>query len=98
MYAAELGVGLIRITDRHLAPAMTAALTAESFVLTDDGLSREWAYTAMSRGRLSNHLYVAAEPDDVFVAPLGVVGVRLGGLAGCIVRVGGGWRAAVAVG
>ena len=27
-------------------------------------MSREWAYVALSRGRQSNRLYVAAQPDD----------------------------------
>ncbi len=34
------------------------------FVLASEGMSREWAYVALSRGRLSNRLYVAAQPDD----------------------------------
>jgi ATP-dependent exoDNAse (exonuclease V) alpha subunit len=33
------------------------------FVLASEGMSREWAYAALSRGRLSNRLYVAAQPD-----------------------------------
>ncbi|MDA0167526.1 relaxase domain-containing protein [Solirubrobacter taibaiensis] len=34
------------------------------FVLAGEGMSREWAYVALSRGRKSNRLYVAAQPDD----------------------------------
>ncbi len=34
------------------------------FVLADQGMNRELAYVALSRGRLSNQLYVAAEPED----------------------------------
>ncbi|MBE2316565.1 relaxase domain-containing protein [Solirubrobacter sp. CPCC 204708] len=34
------------------------------FVLASEGMSREWAYVALSRGRKSNRLYVAAQPDD----------------------------------
>jgi hypothetical protein len=34
------------------------------FVLASEGMSREWAYVALSRGRLSNRLYIAARPDD----------------------------------
>jgi hypothetical protein len=45
----------------HVAQGLTVD---HAFVLADDGLSREWGYTAMSRGRRGNHLYVAAEPDD----------------------------------
>jgi hypothetical protein len=33
-------------------------------VLAGDGIDREWAYVALSRGRHANHLYVAATPDD----------------------------------
>jgi hypothetical protein len=33
------------------------------FVLASEGMSREWAYVALSRGRLSNRLYVAGQPD-----------------------------------
>jgi hypothetical protein len=45
----------------HIAQGLTVD---RAFVLADDGLSREWAYTAMSRGRLANHLYAAHEPED----------------------------------
>ena len=33
------------------------------FVLASDGMSRGWAYVALSRGRLSNRLYVTTQPD-----------------------------------
>src|SRR6185369_12966693 len=46
----------------HLAQGMTCRKT---FVLASDALSREGGYVALSRGRVSNHLYVvAAEPDE----------------------------------
>ena len=45
----------------HVAQGLTVD---RAFVLADDGMSREWAYTAMSRGRLANHLYLAADPHD----------------------------------
>jgi hypothetical protein len=35
-----------------------------AFVLAGDTLDRELAYTALSRGRKSNHLYVAADRSD----------------------------------
>jgi conjugative relaxase-like TrwC/TraI family protein len=35
-----------------------------ALVLADDNLTRELAYTALSRGRHSNHIYLAREPDD----------------------------------
>jgi hypothetical protein len=35
-----------------------------AFVLAGPGLSSEWAYTAMSRGRRHNALYFAAERDE----------------------------------
>jgi conjugative relaxase-like TrwC/TraI family protein len=44
----------------HVAQGLT---TDRAFVLASDELYREWAYTAMSRGRVSNRLYlVAAAP------------------------------------
>ena len=43
----------------HVAQGLTVD---RAFVLADDGLSREWGYTAMSRGRLANHVYVADDP------------------------------------
>jgi conjugative relaxase-like TrwC/TraI family protein len=46
----------------HVAQGVTVD---RAFVLADRGLSREWAYTALSRGRRSNHLYLAGAPDDL---------------------------------
>jgi hypothetical protein len=43
----------------HVAQGATVE---RCFVLASEGMSREWAYVALSRGRLSNRLYVAAEP------------------------------------
>ncbi len=40
----------------HVAQGMT---TDRAFVLAAEGLSSEWGYTALTRGRESNHLYVA---------------------------------------
>lgn len=49
----------------HVAQGMTVD---RSFVLADGGLCREWGYTALTRGREANHLYVsddrASERDD----------------------------------
>ncbi len=48
----------------HVAQGMTCRQT---FVLATDGLSKEWAYVAMSRGREGNRLYVVrddAERDE----------------------------------
>jgi conjugative relaxase-like TrwC/TraI family protein len=45
----------------HVAQGLTVD---HAFVLATDGVDREWAYVAMSRGRHSNRLYLAAEPDD----------------------------------
>jgi ATP-dependent exoDNAse (exonuclease V) alpha subunit len=45
----------------HVAQGATVD---RAFVLASAGMSREWAYVALSRGRLSNRLYVAAEPDQ----------------------------------
>lgn len=44
----------------HVAQGMTAR---QAFVLADEGLTREWPYTAMSRGRDTNVLYFAAEAE-----------------------------------
>jgi ATP-dependent exoDNAse (exonuclease V) alpha subunit len=41
----------------HVAQGATVR---RSFVLADDGARREWVYTAMSRGREDNRLYLAA--------------------------------------
>jgi ATP-dependent exoDNAse (exonuclease V) alpha subunit len=48
----------------HVAQGLTMD---RAYVLGDEGMSREWGYTAMSRGRLANHLYAPAEPDDARV-------------------------------
>ncbi len=45
----------------HVAQGATVD---RAFVLAGEGMSREWAYVALSRGRLGNRLYVAARPDD----------------------------------
>jgi conjugative relaxase-like TrwC/TraI family protein len=45
----------------HVAQGATVD---RAFVLASEGMSREWAYVALSRGRMSNRLYVAAQPDD----------------------------------
>jgi ATP-dependent exoDNAse (exonuclease V) alpha subunit len=45
----------------HVAQGMTVD---QAFVLASDGINREWAYVAMSRGRHANRLYLAAEPED----------------------------------
>ena len=45
----------------HVAQGRTVDRT---FVLADAGLNRELAYTALSRGRISNHVYLARELDD----------------------------------
>jgi hypothetical protein len=45
----------------HVAQGATVD---RAFVLASEGMSREWAYVALSRGRLSNRLYVAEQPDD----------------------------------
>jgi conjugative relaxase-like TrwC/TraI family protein len=44
----------------HVAQGLT---TERVFVLTSDLLYREWAYTAMSRGRQDNRLYILRTPD-----------------------------------
>ena len=45
----------------HIAQGLT---TDRAFVLADAGLSRELGYTALSRGRYANHLYLTQHPDD----------------------------------
>jgi conjugative relaxase-like TrwC/TraI family protein len=45
----------------HVAQGLTVQ---DALVLADEGVSREWAYVALSRGRESNRLYLAAAPDD----------------------------------
>jgi ATP-dependent exoDNAse (exonuclease V) alpha subunit len=50
----------------HVAQGLTAE---RAFVLSSDALYREWAYTAMSRGRTLNRLYTlesVARPRDEF--------------------------------
>jgi ATP-dependent exoDNAse (exonuclease V) alpha subunit len=37
---------------------------SQTFVLASDGLSREWAYVALSRGRESNRLYLTREARE----------------------------------
>jgi hypothetical protein len=44
----------------HVAQGLTFRQT---FVLATDRISREWAYSALSRGRESNRLYAVAERD-----------------------------------
>ena len=45
----------------HVAQGMTVD---RSFNLADSNLARELAYTALSRGRAANHLYLARHPED----------------------------------
>jgi ATP-dependent exoDNAse (exonuclease V) alpha subunit len=45
----------------HVAQGATVD---RAFVLASEGMSREWAYVALSRGRHANRLYLAAQPDD----------------------------------
>jgi conjugative relaxase-like TrwC/TraI family protein len=45
----------------HKAQGMT---TRDAFILTDDTLDRERAYTGLSRGTHSNRLYIADGPDE----------------------------------
>jgi ATP-dependent exoDNAse (exonuclease V) alpha subunit len=45
----------------HIAQGLTVD---QAFVLAGEGIDREWAYVALSRGRESNRLYVAATFDD----------------------------------
>jgi hypothetical protein len=45
----------------HVAQGTTVD---HAFVLAEGGISREWAYVALSRGRESNHLYLAERLDD----------------------------------
>ena len=44
----------------HVAQGLTAE---RAFVLASDTIYREWAYTAMSRGRLTNRLYIVGAVD-----------------------------------
>ncbi len=45
----------------HIAQGLTVDQT---YVLVTDGIDREWAYVALSRGRHSNRLYLAVEGDN----------------------------------
>ena len=45
----------------HVAQGLTVD---RAFVLASEGINQEWAYVAMSRGRESNQLYLAREPDE----------------------------------
>jgi conjugative relaxase-like TrwC/TraI family protein len=45
----------------HIAQGATVR---RSFVLADDGAGREWVYTAMSRGREANRMYLAAGDES----------------------------------
>jgi ATP-dependent exoDNAse (exonuclease V) alpha subunit len=42
----------------HVAQGMTVD---RAFVLADGGLCREWGYTALTRGRMANYLYVGSD-------------------------------------
>jgi conjugative relaxase-like TrwC/TraI family protein len=44
----------------HVAQGLT---TDSALLLADHGLSRELAYTALSRGRTTNHLYLTEQPE-----------------------------------
>jgi conjugative relaxase-like TrwC/TraI family protein len=46
----------------HVAQGVTVD---HAFILAGEGISREWAYVALSRGRESNSLYLAADPEDL---------------------------------
>ena len=45
----------------HIAQGLTVD---DTYVLATDGIDREWAYVALSRGRHSNRLYLTAEADN----------------------------------
>ena len=45
----------------HIAQGMTVD---HALVLADEGINREWAYVALSRGRHSNRLYLSERHDD----------------------------------
>jgi ATP-dependent exoDNAse (exonuclease V) alpha subunit len=55
--ALELGYAITG----HAVQGMTCSQT---FVLASDGLSKEWAYVALSRGRDANRLYVTHEARE----------------------------------
>ena len=45
----------------HIAQGLTVD---DTYVLATDGIDREWAYVALSRGRHSNRLYLTSEADN----------------------------------
>ena len=45
----------------HVAQGLTVD---HALVLADEGIDREWAYVALSRGRQSNRIYLTSAPDD----------------------------------
>jgi ATP-dependent exoDNAse (exonuclease V) alpha subunit len=45
----------------HVAQGITVD---HALVFADEGIDREWAYVALSRGRRSNRIYLTAVPDD----------------------------------
>jgi ATP-dependent exoDNAse (exonuclease V) alpha subunit len=57
----EDGVSLGYAITGHLAQGMTCRQT---FVLATDGMSREWAYVALTSGREANRLYVVGGDVD----------------------------------
>jgi hypothetical protein len=72
----ELGAGFLTGATREGEPTLLHAyaitghvaqgLTVDrAFVLADAGMSREWAYVALSRGRESNRLYLSAIQDEM---------------------------------
>jgi conjugative relaxase-like TrwC/TraI family protein len=79
----ELGPGFLHDTSSQGGPTLlhgyaltchvAQGLTTDSaLLLADHGLSRELAYTALSRGRTANHLYLTeqAEPPHAEYAPV----------------------------
>ena len=49
---------------RHHRPHRPRPHRRPAYVLAIDGIDREWAYVALSRGRRSNRLYLSAEADN----------------------------------
>jgi conjugative relaxase-like TrwC/TraI family protein len=45
----------------HVAQGLTVD---HALVLADEGIDREWAYVALSRGRQSNRMYLSGAPED----------------------------------
>ena len=45
----------------HIAQGLTVD---DTYVLATEGIDREWAYVALSRGRHGNRLYLSAEADN----------------------------------